>query len=273
MTLAFVFQGGSSLAAVQVGMLRALTEAGIRPDIVVGTSAGAINAVAYAQNPTLEGIDELQRLWSGLRRRDVFPLRPRTVLAGLSGRDDALVAPGRLRSLLERSLRTDDLRDTAIPAHVVATDAVTGRPEVLSDGPTVQALLASCSIPGLLPPVAWRGKSLIDGGICADLPILQAEALGATTSYVLPALVEAPNGKPGKGALAMMLRSLTMLIDRSADHDLVTARGDVRVVPAPPIRGLNPLDFRHGAEYIKLGLDSARGWLALSPQAPQLAAV
>ncbi len=65
MTVAIVFQGGSSLAAVPVGTLRALTDAGIRPDIVVGSSTGAINAVAFAQNPTHAGIDELRCLWSG----------------------------------------------------------------------------------------------------------------------------------------------------------------------------------------------------------------
>ena len=76
-TVAFVLQGGGSLAAGQVGMLRALFEAGIRPDLVIGSSAGALNAVAFAQNPTTAGLDELQDLWSRLRRSDIFPFRPR----------------------------------------------------------------------------------------------------------------------------------------------------------------------------------------------------
>jgi NTE family protein len=264
MTVAFVFQGGSSLAAVQVGMLRALTEAGIRPDIVVGSSAGAINAVAFAQNPTGAGIDDLRRLWVGLRRSDVFPVSLRAVVTGLSGRGNSLVRPDRLRSLLEHTLRVSDLRDTAIPAHVVATDALAGRPEVLSEGSAVDALVASSSIPGLLPPVPWLGKSLIDGGVSADVPILQAEALGATTSYVLPSLVDshAYAGAPITGALPIMLRSMGMLLERTSVHDLAAARGEVHVLPVPPLHGLNPLDFRRGAEYIRLGYDSARGWLS-----------
>ena len=75
-TVAFVLQGGGSLAAGQVGMLRALLEAGIRPDMVVGSSAGALNAVAFAQNPTEAGLDELQELWARIRRSDIFPFSP-----------------------------------------------------------------------------------------------------------------------------------------------------------------------------------------------------
>src|SRR3954464_10621826 len=71
-TVAFVLQGGGSLAAGQVGMLRALFEAGVRPDLLIGSSAGALNAVAFAQNPTTAGLDELHELWSRLRRSDVF---------------------------------------------------------------------------------------------------------------------------------------------------------------------------------------------------------
>jgi NTE family protein len=174
MTIAFVFQGGASLSATQVGMLRALTEAGIRPDLVVGTSAGAINAVGYAQDPTQAGLDRLQRLWTEVRRRDIFPMRLRPLASGLSGRKAGLVASDGLRALVERGLQVRDLRETVIPAHAVAADAETGEPVVLSDGPAVRGVLASASIPGILPPVQHRGRLLVDGCVSADIPILQA---------------------------------------------------------------------------------------------------
>src|SRR3981081_3444553 len=88
MSTAFVLASGGSLAAAQVGMLRALFEAGIEPDLIVGSSAGAINAVAFAQNPTPAGLDRLERLWSGLRRATVFPINAWDVIAGLAGRRD-----------------------------------------------------------------------------------------------------------------------------------------------------------------------------------------
>ncbi len=138
-TVAFVLQGGGSLAAGQVGMLRALLEAGIRPDLVVGSSAGALNAVAFAQNPTETGLDQLQALWESIRRSDVFPFRPRHLLRGLTGRRSGLIAPDRLQALLVRHIRISRLEDSVTPAHVVTTDATTGRPNVHSTGPTLTA--------------------------------------------------------------------------------------------------------------------------------------
>lgn len=84
-TVAFVFQGGGSLSAPQVGMLRALTEAGVTPDLVIGTSAGALNAVAYASDPTVAGLRRLERLWLNLRRRDVAGISARTLLRESQG--------------------------------------------------------------------------------------------------------------------------------------------------------------------------------------------
>jgi NTE family protein len=240
--------------------VRALTEAGIRPDMVVGSSAGALNAVAYAQDPTPRGLDETERLWTGARRRDVFPLKLGSLLAGATGHGSGLVAPHRLLALIERALRVKELGETTIPAHVVAADATTGAPVVLSEGPAALALLASASVPGLLPPVAWQGNLLMDGSVSADIPILQAEALGATVSYVLPSV---PVGLEDQahGALPILARTLTMVFDRATQRDLATARGMVHSLPAPNMPGLCPLNFRHSAELIRLGYDHARAWL------------
>src|ERR1700685_268944 len=79
--VAFVFQGGGSLSAPQVGMLRALSEAGVLPHLVVGSSAGALNAVAFATAPTSAGLDRLEAVWMSLRRRKVGHFSARTLLA------------------------------------------------------------------------------------------------------------------------------------------------------------------------------------------------
>ena len=262
MTVAFVCQGGASLSAAQVGMLRGLIEAGIKPDLIVGTSAGAINAVAFAQDPTLEGLDRLQGLWCGVRRRDVFPMRLRSLAGGLLGRRSGLVASDGLRGLVERGLGVQDLRETAIPAHAVASDAGTGEPVILSSGPAVQAVLASAAIPGILPPVRWRGRMLLDGCVAADIPILQAEMLGATESYVLPCAT--PVDEPGVAcaALPTMLHTVSVMMEQITRHNLALARGRVHLLPAPAMPGANPMDFSRGAELIQLGLAATRRWLA-----------
>ncbi|MER7351024.1 patatin-like phospholipase family protein [Streptomyces aurantiacus] len=263
MTVAFVLQGGASLAAVQVGMLRALTEADIRPDLVVGCSAGALNAVAFAQDPTLAGLENLQRLWLRVRRGDVLPLRPLSLTVGIAGLRDSIAAPDRLSLLIQHGLRISDLRDTAVPAHVVATDVYTGMPVVLSHGSALTALLASSSIPGVLPPVPWEGRSLVDGSQSADIPIKQAESLGAMTSYVLPSLLAVrPQASP-VGVLPILIRTLGTMVGRIAAGELAAAQRNVHVLPTPEVyRALNPLSFRHTAELIQRGYDTTRVWLA-----------
>jgi NTE family protein len=260
-TVAFVLQGGGSLAAGQVGMLRALFEAGIRPDLLIGSSAGALNAVAFAQNPTSAGLDELQELWSRLRRSDIFPFRPRWLLHGLTGRSNGLVSPDRLRTLLAGHIGIDRLDDTVIPARVVTTDAVTGRPVVLSNGPAVPALLASAALPGIFPPVDLGGRRLIDGGVAADIPILQAEESGATTSYVLPMGSAGPPSLT-QGAITHALLATRQLLSRITADDVAMARGQVHVLPAPASASVSPMDFRNSTQLIRDGYDTTRTWLA-----------
>jgi len=129
--VAFVFQGGGSLTAPQVGMLWALTEAGVMPDLVVGSSAGALNAVAFASDPSPEGLDELEAVWVSLRRRPVARFSFRTVFGALTGRADALVSDTALRVLLERATLAPTLSETSVPAHVVATDLASSTTHVV----------------------------------------------------------------------------------------------------------------------------------------------
>lgn len=243
MATAFVLSAGGSLAAAQVGMLRALLEAGITPDLIVGSSAGAINAVAFAQNPTKEGLAQLEHIWSGLRRSTVFPINALDIIGGLAGRRDGLVSPRRLRALLARGLDIELLEDTPLPVHVVATDAATGDPVILSHGPVLDALLASSAIPGIFPPVSLDERLLTDGGIAAGTPVLQAEALGATEVYVLPVVM--PEPETARGAVAFLARAFSQVFGHAAATDLSGAAGQIHLLPAPRQAITNPFDFRH----------------------------
>ena len=122
---AFVLAGGGSLGAIEVGMLKALLVHGVRADVVVGSSVGAINAAYHAARPSLEGAQELDRVWRSLRTSDVFPLSPLGGLLGFVGWHDAFIDSGSLRTLLARALPVGRFEDTAIPCHVVATDVLT----------------------------------------------------------------------------------------------------------------------------------------------------
>ena len=260
-TVAFVLQGGGSRAAGQVGMLRALLEAGIRPDILVGSSAGALNAVAFAQSPTEVGLDELRELWARIRRSDIFPFSPRQLVHGMTGRRSGLFSPDRLRALLARHIGSGRLEDAVIPVRVVTTDAATGRPAVLSSGPALPALLASAALPGIFPPVELGGRWLIDGGVAADTPILQAEEAGATTSYVLPMGSAGPT-IPAQGAVNNAFLATRQMLSRITADDVAMARGQVHILPSPVTANVSPMDFRSSRQLIRDGYDTTRSWLA-----------
>src|SRR5215210_2684716 len=102
-TVAFVLSGGASLGAIQVGMLRALYERGVRPDLIVGTSAGALNGAYIASRPQASvTADSLAGIWRELHRGQVFPVNPLTGLLGFLGARDHLVPQSGLRRLIER---------------------------------------------------------------------------------------------------------------------------------------------------------------------------
>ncbi|MGH8962196.1 MAG: patatin-like phospholipase family protein, partial [Jatrophihabitantaceae bacterium] len=229
--IAFVFQGGGSLSAPQVGMLRALVQSGISPDFVIGTSAGALNAVAFATDPGPRGVQRLEDLWLTLRRRHVARISARNLARAVIGRSDGLLDSAPLVQLLRTNFVPPILDDTAIPAHVVATELLSGEPVVISHGDTTTALLASSAFPGIFPPVQRGSLRLIDGGVGADIPVLQAEALGADVSYVLPAAVSDVRTPTLRGPLAMAYHALGQILESTARRDAKAARGEVYLLP------------------------------------------
>jgi NTE family protein len=262
MTTAFVLQGGASLAAPQVGMLRALLAAGVRPDLVVGSSAGALNGVAVAQDPTGHGVARLWETWSRVRRRTVFPVRPVNVVAGLLGRSDGLVSAAPLRSWISAGVALHDLRDAPVSVCVVATDADTGEPVPIVSGSPVEALLASSAVPGVFPAVPIGGRRLVDGGIAADVPVRVAEQLGATVCYVLPR-AGVPRAEPGRvGVVDALVRAAHQVLDRASRADVAGATADVRVLPTPTSAVSSPFDFRDSERLMLAGQGLTERWLA-----------
>ena len=146
-----MLSGGGSLGSVQVGMLGALAELGVEPELVVGTSVGAVNAAWVAGRPGLDGAEALAAIWRGVEREDVFPADPVVGLKGLLGRSDHLVSADALRDLLARHLTFEQLQDAPVPLLVVATDILTGIDLVIDHGDVVEAVTASAAIPGCSP--------------------------------------------------------------------------------------------------------------------------
>jgi NTE family protein len=184
--VAFVLSSGANLGAVQVGMLRALIEHDIRPDLVVGCSIGAINGAGLAEDPTDTGVARLESLWQAMDGRDLMPRRwlpPPIVLA--ARRRDAVHTQDALAAVLRRTLAADRFEDLAVPFQCVATDIAAEREAWFSEGPLVEALLASAAIPAVYPLVEIDGRRYLDGAVLDEVPVRRAAELGARTLYVL----------------------------------------------------------------------------------------
>jgi NTE family protein len=257
--VAFVLSGGASLGAVQVGMLRALFEQGIRPDLLVGTSVGAVNAAWVAGQPEPGGVEKLADVWLGLRRSDVFPLSPLASAAGLLGRSNYFIPNGNLRLILETHIPFKRLEDAGLPLHVIATDLKSGTAAILSSGPAVPALLASCAIPGIFPPVTLGKREYVDGGVANHTPITVAIELGATDIFVLPVGYPWLNREP-TNALGMALHALARIVEQKLDAEVAANRdlANIHVMPVLDIADVSPADFSHTQQLIDWGYRSAR---------------
>lgn len=262
--IGFVLSGGGNLGAVQAGQVRALIEAGVRPDFVVGTSVGAINGAFLAGAPDADGCSALAEMWRTVRRSDVFPARPFVGLGGFTGRRSHLVPDSGLRALLRRNLRYRNIEDSPIPLHVVACELRTGEEVLLSKGNAIDAICASAAIPGIFPPVVVDGRVLVDGGIANNAPISHAIELGADTVWVLPcgfacALPDAPRTVAG-----IALQAISVLVHQRLTVDIRRYHGnhDVRVLPTLCPLSVLPTDFRQSVRLMNEAHDAAATWLA-----------
>lgn len=260
---AFVLTGGASLGSVQVGMLRALVERGIRPDLLIGASAGAINA-AWLAADRFGDLNGLADTWRRTKRTDVFPARPLLGLAGFMGRRSHLVPASGLRAIVTRELPYERIEDAAIPLHIMATDLLAGREVLLSRGDVVESVVASASIPAVFPPVELDGRLLVDGGVGNNAPISHAVALGADEVWVLPAGFPCALRERPRSALAVALQALTLLVQQRLVVDAVRYQSlcQLRVIPPICPLGVNPADFSKANQLMDTAYQLTRSWLA-----------
>jgi NTE family protein len=189
-TTAFVLGGGGVLGAAEVGMLRALLELEIVPDLVLGTSVGAINGALVAREPSLSVIERLAGLWQETSRsREVYGDRPlRTVRRAMST-GTHIYSPKPLKERLSDELGETRFEDLPVRFGVCAASIERSAEHWFTSGPLVEAIVASAAVPGLLPPARvttqFGTEHFLDGGIVNSIPVGRAVELGATRVFVL----------------------------------------------------------------------------------------
>jgi len=261
--VAFVLSGGGSLGAVEVGMLRALEERGIRPDVIVGTSVGALNGAWLAGHPHTP-VAELAEVWKGLHRADVFPGDARRAVLAFAGRRRSFFDIGPLRELIAEHLTFTDLAAAPIPLHVVAIEVLTGKEVLMSSGPAVDSVLASAALPAIFDPVTIDGVAYMDGGVGNNTPISHAVGLPQVGQvWVLCAGYSCALSEPPASPLAMALHALSLLLHKQLTLDVERYESTVELRVLPPLCPLtvSPIDFSHADELIDRAHEASARWL------------
>jgi len=182
--VAFVLGGGGVHGAVEVGMLRALDEHGIVPDLILGTSIGALNGVLLAADPD-RAVERLTELWLDIEQGNPFEAPLREQVANIARTWTHLHGNERLQRMLLTTLPVRTFEELRIPFACVAASVERSSAHWFSSGPLVPALLASTAVPGLLPPVTIGDEHFLDGGLVDSIPIARAIELGAQRIFVL----------------------------------------------------------------------------------------
>ncbi|HWD54845.1 MAG TPA: patatin-like phospholipase family protein [Acidimicrobiales bacterium] len=267
MKRAFALSGGGNLGAMQAGGMRALIEAGIEPELLTGSSIGALNAAFYATHPGVVGCKALEIAWSDMRRQDVFRFELSRAIAGFVGLRDHLVTTKRLKMIIHEWLGIERIEEADIPFAAVATDALTGDIVLMQHGDVASALLASAAIPGVFPPVLRDGRWLVDGSLSAGCPATEALDLGAEEVFAF-LTTTAPRRRPPRGAVAAAMSSVSLLTAKLQISRLASAQakaaelgGSVHFVPSPFPEAPSPFDFSQGAGLAASGHARAAAWV------------
>jgi len=230
---AFILSGGGNLGSIQVGMLRALLEAGIVPDVLVGASIGSVNAAFLAADPCLDQVLALEKIWTDLRSKDIFSWNPLSI-GGALLRRGAVFPSDRWRHFLERRIPYQRIEDAAVPLRIATTDFDDGASVILDSGSVVDAVMASTSLPVIFPPHRIGEHCYLDGVLSDQVPLKPAIEAGADTVYVLAVSSLAP--PPDLRSAGGILRhSLTILLFPKIrlDAHAPSAEDDLQIIKIP----------------------------------------
>ena len=268
--IAFVLSGGGPRGALQAGALQVLLERGIRPDLLVGTSAGAINAAYLGIDPTPGGAQHLGELWQRLTKEHVYPGGILRAAWNLLSRRNSLYGNESLKAFLQAHApaHTRLLRELAVRVYVVATDLLSGRPYVFGDSPDdplIDALMASAAIPPAFPPWSYAGRLLVDGGVAANLPLGVAIDKGATEIYALETKMDETPRQRRPSIVDVATWSIDALLRQQGERDLLLCAAHPEVtfhhLLLAPSQRLGGDDFSRATTLIAEGRAAANIYL------------
>lgn len=262
--LAVVLGGGATAGAFEVGVIDVLARRGIVPDLLVGTSIGAVNAAFWALNPTPDAGERLLELWLQTNRSVMFPDGPLPMVGRLLQRKGHLTTQQGLERLLRRTLpETATIESARVPLAIVAADADHGRRVVLRTGRLIPAVLASSAIPGLWPPMEVGGQRLVDGGVVGNCDVQAAVEAGMTDVLVVDVMGDGLH-RPAMDVGEVLERSIAALARRQTELGVLAFGKDARIAVLRPILASRPRfgDFSLTRPLFEAGRESTEAFLA-----------
>jgi NTE family protein len=262
--LAVVLGGGAMLGAFEIGVIDVLAREGVRPDLLIGTSVGAINAAYWAFHPEPEAGTRLLELWLHAARRTLLWDGLPRALARVLDRQDHLVGQGRLLKLIRATFSDrSQIQDSQIPLALVATALDAGERVVLRRGRLIPALLASTALPGLFPPVQIEGRALVDGGVVANVDVQAAVEAGMSEALVVDVMGTSLSSRP-RSIRSVLDDTVGLSLRRQTDLALQAIKGRLKVTLLRPELAFSPslADASHTQELFGLGRVMAQAYLS-----------
>ncbi len=269
--IAWALSGGGNRGPVQVGAMRALFEAGIKPDMLIGSSAGALNSAFLASDPTPAGVERLAQIWLQTRKEDILPegylAYAWNVLSGADGLNSTVPVRNYVARHMPPGIRT--FGDFKCKLFVTTADIQSAQLFLYGDDPTapvLDAVVASAALPPVWPPVTINGHHYVDGGVVANVPISIAIDKGADTVYALDLEGGAPYPEV-HGVYNIATRTITVLVYQQLIRDIERAIRFSKVTLhhiylGNIFAGIPLQDFSHTAEMIAQGYERAKEYLA-----------
>lgn len=261
--IAFVFSGGAGLGAIQVGMLQALATVKLQPDIVVGTSAGALNGAMVAQQGLDRAVETLTALWKSFTREDIFPGGRLAQARQLLATRNSLFPNNQLSELMCRMMDDSHIEELQLPFGALATELDTFHGALFTSGDLRLALLASAAIPGVFPPVEINGKMYVDGALTAHVPLRAAMAMGAASLVVLDAGEICHHRRTPRHVADMFLATMQVAMRQrvQVEAPVVAQQLPVLYLPTPCPISTSTLDFSESERLMREAAQMALGFL------------
>jgi NTE family protein len=270
--IAFVLSGGGSRGALQVGALQVLIEEGIKPDLIVGSSVGAINGAALAVGPDAVGLEQLEQFWLGAEATKIYSSNLITMALRMLLKRESLVSSDEFhrfvrRHVLPQAENFADLESTRL--YITAVDLASGKLHIFGDDPAdslVDAIMASTSIQPFFPPWSIAGRRFIDGGYLSNLPLLTAIERGADQIYALDLTALGDQDQRKQGLIPILLHEADIVLYHLAQFEIAEATrtlGDrLHHIQMPDFDGHSLFDFSRTREMIQRGRAIMRQYLA-----------